>query len=561
MLGAPIRLVVNLLFNLVALVRLLPRLLRRPPDYVVIELKGALPERPPRRGLLRRARGLSLEKLARLCDQIARVPRIRGVLLHIHHLEVGWARLESLRALVLGLRARGLRVVAHLSGGGNAEYALAAACDLVYADESAPLALTGLAAEAFFLKGALDRVGVRAELCAIGEYKSAAEPLTREGMSEWSREATRAILDALWERLVGWVAEARKHDLEATRAALTGGPYTAARAVEVGLVDAVLYQDELPERLGEPGRPARLEPVERFARAHAARFRWRPLRGGPRAVAVVSIEGLIAGGEGGALARRVAAADAVRRALTRVRESRRIAGVVLHVDSRGGAADASDLIWREVVRTAREKPVVGYLGDVAASGGYYIVAPCRHIVAQPMSLTGSIGVIGGKIVVDELMAKAGVGLELLAHGEAAAMTSPARGYSSEERRRMETELRAVYDQFVSKVAEGRRRPREEIEKVARGRVWTGAAACERGLIDELGGLGKALERCREAARRHPGERLDVVDVVPESRFSGSLLRRLLPQATPLYELGPLHDLLPLRAARAALVMPLWLKIR
>src|SRR5262249_47281197 len=158
-----------------------------------------------------------------------------------------------------------------------------------------------------------------------------------------------------------------------------------------------------------------------------------------------------------------------------------------------------------------KKPVIAHLGDVAGSGGYYVVAPCTKIVAQPSTLTGSIGVIGGKIVVEELLGRAEVKREGIAHGEAAGLYSPMHGFSVEERRRLESELRAVYDQFVDKVAAGRHRSKEEIDRVARGRVWTGADAAQRGLVDELGDLRAAVAACESAARRRPGEKLELID--------------------------------------------------
>jgi protease-4 len=567
MLGAPLRLVVNLLYNLIALVRMLPRAWRRAPDWIAVELKGSLAERRPRRSFWRRSRTPSVQALAELFDLCAADPRPRGVILRIRSLEVGWATLDSVRTLVAHLRERGKRVVAHLSGGGNAEYALACACDEIYCDESAPLVLTGLCAEATFLGEALARLGVRAELHAIGEYKTAAEMFTRRDMSEPNREATSAIVDQLFESLAEAVARGRRLSPERAREALCGGPYLAEGAMAASLCDGVLYADELEARLGKGGRSARLTSAARYAARRRVQLRWRPLVRRRRAIAIVSVEGVIATGEGVGLGSRLAGDEAVARALGRVREDRRVAGVVLHVDSRGGAADASDRIWRQVVRTVRKKPVIAYLGDVAGSGGYYVVAPCTAIVAQPSTLTGSIGVIGGKLVVEDLLGKLAVGRDGLRRGEVAAMASPAHGYGAEERRRLEAELAGIYDQFVRKVAEGRRRPPEDIAHVARGRVWTGQAARERGLVDELGDLRQALALCEAAARRRPGERFDHLEVRPEPRRGGSLLSRLallrrMSERSGLRDLaGPFSELTSLVGARAWVLMPFRLRIR
>jgi protease-4 len=551
MLGIPLRLVWNLVANLVALLRMVPRLWQRAPEWVALELEGAIHERAPKRSWLRRARNWSLDGLGRVFDEVAKDARVRGVVIRVRGLELGWARVDSLRELIASLRARGKKVVAHLSGGGNAEWAVASACEEIFADESAPLHLIGMAAEAVFLRETLDRVGVRAELFAIGDYKSAAEMFTQKGMSAANREATTAIVEQLFERLVAATAEGRKLDPARAKEVLCGGPYVAQAAAQAGLVDGVLYFDELFEKLGKP------MPVGTYARRRRVKLRWRPLVRRRRAIAVVSLEGIITSGEGGAL-RRVIGERSSCRALVAVRESPRVAGVVLHVDSRGGDATASDRIWRDVLLLARKKPVVAFLGDVAASGGYYIVAPATRIFAQPGTLTGSIGVIGGKIVFEGLLGKVGVRAERITFGDAAAMQSASRGYSAEERARLDRELRAVYDQFVAKVADGRKAPREKIEEVAQGRVWTGAAARERGLVDELGDLRKAVAACEAAARRREGERFDVVDVRPTPQTGAPLLRRLL-AAAPTFEIVPEATLLA--RARAALLMPFSLRIK
>ena len=551
MLGIPLRLVWNLLANLVVLLRMVPRLWRRSPEWVTLELEGAIHERAPRRTWLRRARTWSIDGLTKFFDEVVKDADVKGVLIRIRTLEVGWARLDSLRGLIADLRARGKKVVAHLSGGGNAEWSIACACDEIFADESAPLHLIGMAAEAVFLREALDRVGVRAELAAIGDYKSAAEMFTRDGMSPANREATSAILQQLFESLIAATAQGRKLDPARAKEALCGGPYVAQAAQQAGLVDGVLYFDELCEKLGKP------MPAGMYARRRAVKLRWRPLVRRRRAIAVLSLEGVITSGEGGAL-RRVIGERSSSRALAAVRENPRIDGVVLHVDSRGGDATASDRIWREVVLLGRKKPVVAFLGDVAASGGYYIVAPATRIFAQPGTLTGSIGVIGGKVVAEGLLGKLGVRTERIAFGDAAAMQSASRGYSAEERARLDRELRAVYDQFVAKVADGRKAPRDKIEQVAQGRVWTGLAARERGLVDDLGDLRAAVRACETAARRREGEKFLVVDVRPAPQTGAPLLRRLL-AAAPALELVPEISLFA--RARAVLLMPFSLRIK
>jgi protease-4 len=244
---------------------------------------------------------------------------------------------------------------------------------------------------------------------------------------------------------------------------------------------------------------------------------------GPRrAVTVLTLEGNIVPGEGDGPFMAACGAEPAVRALSALREEPRVAAVVLHVDSRGGSAAASDRIWREVSRLAAAKPVVAYLGDVAASGGYYVAAPCGWIVAQPTTLTGSIGVVAGKFSVERLLDRLGVGSAILTRGRAAAMNSFRRGYDEEERARLRAELEATYRQFLEKVAAGRKFPVERADEVGRGRVWLGQDAATRGLVDQVGSLAEAVTVAEGRARRRPRERFALVDVHLHPRRAGLL---------------------------------------
>jgi protease-4 len=244
-----------------------------------------------------------------------------------------------------------------------------------------------------------------------------------------------------------------------------------------------------------------------------------------REIAVLSLEGVVAPGQGSDLLVTAVGADAACRTLATLRKDGGVAAVVLHVDSRGGSAAASDRIWRGVERLAAEKPVVAHLGDVAASGGYYVVAPCHWIVAEPSTLTGSIGVVGGKLTVERLLDRLGIATELLARGQAAAMLSVRRRYDEVGREKLRAEIGAMYEQFVGKVRAGRRLDEARADAAARGRVWTGADAKERGLVDQLGGLPDAVAEAERRARRRPGETFRVEDYAPKREggpFAGLL---------------------------------------
>jgi protease-4 len=487
MIGALFRLVFgNLLGNLWILVANLPRLVRRRPRWVRIRLADPLPARPPARRWFRR-RVPSLAGLADFLDELAKDPKLVGLVVEVEHVHGSWATLTGLRALLEGFRSKGKQLVCHLSSPTLGAYYVATAADRIACDESGPLALVGIAAEVTFYGGALEKFGARAELEHRGKYKSFAETFTRKDMSPAHREALDAILDQI-ESNLGQSLNRRGVD----QAVLAGGPYTAAEAAAKKLIDAVKYRDELDAWIG-----AKSGSAAAWRGGRLRRLRWRPLFRGPR-VAVLPLHGAIVNGEGGG---RTVGSDSAARAIAAAREDRRVAALVLHIDSRGGSASASDLIWREVSLTVKKKPVVACLADVAASGGYYIACAASKIVAQPLTLTGSIGVVAGKLNLGGVMEKLGLNAVILARGDAAAMNSSARGYSDEERRRLVVEIDALYDQFVRKVAAGRQLSALAADQIAQGRVWTGADAHARKLVDELGDARAAIRIARELAGR------------------------------------------------------------
>jgi protease IV len=544
---------VNLIGNLLILLLDLLRLPLVPgrPRWVRLVLRAPLPPRPVRRPwLLGGGGGPSIEALSRRVEELARDPKLVGVVVRIESLDGGWARLRSIRAALGRIRAAGKRLVVHVSAPDVRAYYVASVGDSLLVDETGPLALTGLGASVTFLAEGLEKAGVEMEAEFRGAYKSAAETFTRSDMSPAHREALDAVLDGLDAEVVGAVAAARR--LEPARAAelLRGGPYTAEEAERAGLVDAVRYEDEIPAWLEVKA----LGTIPGWRRRRLRPLRWRPVLHARRRVQVVSLHGMIVDGEGGDFPRRLLGAEAAGRALARAREDDRVAAVVLHIDSRGGSATASDRIWRDVVLLGKKKPVVACFEDAAASGGYYLACAAARIVAQPTTLTGSIGVLAMKPNLEGLLDRLGIRTVFLNRGDAAAMLHPARGLSDDERRRLAAEVDALYRQFVRKVAEGRKLEPDAAEAVAQGRVWLGADAKERGLVDELGDAEAAIDVARGLARRRPGEELVVEDVHPVPRRRGLLVRLLSDPAGALVE-----ELAPLLRARVLLVPPVWLR--
>lgn len=544
MIAVPLRLLRNLVANLALLLRNTVVAFRRVPEWVRIDVHGRIPERPQPRRLFGR-RGRSIADLRELFLRVGADPRVRGVVMGLRDLDIGWARLDSLRGLIAGLRASGKKVVVLLRAAGNREYYLACAADRIVLEPPASLGLVGLAAEATFLGGLLEAAGVRADLHPVGEFKTAADALRRDEMSPAHRAQVDALLDDADARFCAAIAEGRGLVRDEVRARIDEGPFAPDRALAAGLVDAVRYADELPEWLAMGTQPWAVSPGRKRVRLSssrtylASRVRWSWVPPWPRrVVAVVPVRGLIVEGEGARLPFPVCGGEAVARALRAARENPRVGAVVLHVDSPGGSALASDRIWREAALLGRKKPLVAWMGDVAASGGYYAACAAHAIVAQPGTLTGSIGVVGGKISLAGLYAKLGVRKEILARGAHAGMFSEARDFTDDERARLLVDLGASYDEFVWRVAAGRGMTVEVVEPRAGGRVFSGRAARDLGLVDEIGDLESAIEEAGRRARRRARERLDARDV-PATSGAPSILGRLFGALGPL-ALAPVH---------------------
>lgn len=450
--------------------------------------------------------------------------RVAGLVARIGA-DLPWARAAELRLGVAAFASSGKPTVAWAedltsASGATAALALAAAFDQVWLQPGGGVGPLGVAVETTFLRRALDQVGVRAQIAARHEYKNAPDTLTRTGYTDAHREAVDAVARSVLDDAVDAIAAGRGLRVDRVRSLVDAGPMSAPQALAAGLVDAVGYRDQAYDAArARIGRSVDLLLVER----------WRPPRRGPglpgrarRHVALVDVRGSIASGRSHSTAwGRVAGSDTVGAALRAAARSDQVGAVLLRVDSPGGSAVASETIWREVVRTQEAgKPVVVSMGALAASGGYYVACPADVILALPATLTGSIGVFGGKLVVTELLERIGVTTDRVSQGEHALMASLRQQYSDSEVRLLDEELDRVYDDFVAKVAAGRRLPLEEVHRLARGRVWTGADAVRLGLVDELGGLRSALRVARERGDLAPTAPLRPALHVPVIRRLG-----------------------------------------
>ncbi len=489
--------------------------------WVVVRLKPRLVEARHPVPWLRRLldtgtirRTSSLAAIRRLADYVISDRGVKGVAFVLPSMTAGWSVCVGFRDQIQRLRRHGKATVVMLQrGGGHKELFVASAAERVYMAPRATITLLGLSASSHYVKPLLDRVGVEVEPFARKEFKTAAERVTRESMSEPQREQLQAVIDGYTESLLAALADRTGTSPEAARTLFETGVFRGEEAITAGLVDKLAYEDELDELLGCDKKHPLMEANRYFAFKDRRLF--RPLRRTPY-MAVVAIKGAIS--ESGApTGRRASIVGALRRA----RRDRRALGVLLWVNSPGGSAEASDLIHREVVRVKEKKPVVAYFGEVAASGGYYVATHADSIVAQPLSITGSIGVVSARLLAQELLDRVGIRTEVLRTGPHADLFSPHRALTEEERALMNRELDAFYDSFVGLVADGRGRPIEEIEPIARGRVWLAADAHRLGLVDELGGMDAALDLLKE--------RIDVPARVRE---------RLEPMVIASYQLEP-----------------------
>ncbi len=423
--------------------------------------------------------------------------RVSNLLLHFRGTGIGWAKAGELRSALTDFVASGKNLVSYVEYGGTLDYYVASAAETIYIHPQSILDLRGLNAEVTFMKSALDKLGVEAEFEQIGAYKNAPDVYRRESLSEPHREALTAIVDDLYDRLVDSIAIARNMTNAEVVALFDRGPFRAADALELGLVDELLHKDEVEARLAEVGED--FEPLT-VAGYEANSDDGFGLTDRPK-IALIYGVGMIVSGQNSddPLFGRVMGADTLASTFKQVREDDSIEAVVFRIQSPGGSDVASDVIWREASLTMEKKPVVVSMSDVAASGGYWIATASHAIVAEPSTLTGSIGIFAGKFNLDGLYEKIGFSHDRVIRGASADFWSSSRSFSAEERQRLRGILEGGYERFLERVATSRNMSRDEVDAIAQGRVWTGAQALEIGLVDELGGLDRAVALAREKA--------------------------------------------------------------
>lgn len=465
-------------------------------EIPVIELDKAYPYQPTEVLF-----GGGAESYVHLLDRLAYAAEsksVKGMVIDMTSPRFSWAQVEELKTAIEGLQAKGKPVVALMGGQPDSRaYYLASTCDHVFLHPAGGLNLIGMSSEVQFFAGTLDLVGVEAQYVKRAKYKSSPEQWTNTEPSDGSREQMDDLMDDLYANLVTGIAEGRSFSEEEVQELIDGGPYTAQEALDLRLVDGLIYPDQFEDTLeGIFPRGADLDDEYRMSPDTNG---WRM----PKQVAIVYVTGPITGGEsssGGFLSGANTGADTVVRYLRQATNDSSVKAVVLRVDSPGGSAYASDEIWRAIELLKKEgKPVIVSMGGVAASGGYYVAAGADAIYAESTTVTGSIGVYTGKYSFTELYEKVGISYELYLRGRKSGMYSTSRPMDQVELAAVDRMIDDTYTMFKTRVSQGRELTMEEVEVVARGRVWSGTRAKEAGLVDEVGGLMMAIDRAKAEA--------------------------------------------------------------
>ena len=473
-------------------------------SVLALRVSGALPDYVPDNAF-NRLFGNPPQSLGSLMAQFRKAKvdkRISAMVLDIDASDTGWAKAEEIRGAIEDFRSSGKPVYAFIETGFNKDYYIAAACDKIYVPPSGELFVTGLAADVMFFRGSLDKLGVYPDMYQIGKYKSAGDMFTQKEMTEAHREYINSLLDDLYGRYVEGIAKGRNKSIDDVKKIIDNAPYNAAQAKEAGLIDGAMYRDdvdkELKKRLG-------YKDSDNLRVASAGDYRKITqeslgLNKGEK-IAIVYASGDIVSGSStfGSSGEETIGSDSLAKVLKEVRDDNSIKAVVLRIDSPGGSGLASDIIWKAVELVKEKKPVVVSMSDVAASGGYYIATGANKIVAQPSTITGSIGVVGGKPVVKGFYDWLGITNEYVMRGTNAGMFRESEKFSDSERKKFQEFLQSTYDDFITKVGKGRGKDKTYIDSIGQGRVWTGRQGKEKGLVDEYGGLDRAIEIAKQLA--------------------------------------------------------------
>lgn len=474
-------------------------------DYIQFNLPSTLNQLPEKRNFIQEQvmgkAPISLVDLERAFDRIANDSRSKGVILTIRSFAMSLADLQSLKDVIERLRARGKRVIMYAQDYGMAEYFVAASADEIILQPGGMVSTTGLLRSQNFLKDTLEAIGLQAESVAISPYKGAGDTFTRTKPSKEGEAQFNWLLDSQYQILVSGIANGRDLGHEAVREMINQAPYVSSEALEKGFVDAVINEEGL-------GKHLTTEHIILWSQADNILPLKMP-RDASKYVAVIRAAGTIMPGDsqnppvdlpipliGG---ERLGDATLVQQVRNLMKDERCVA-LVLYVDSPGGSAAASEAMSSALDEFSKEKPIVVYMGSVAASGGYYIATSADYIFAQPGTITGSIGVIMLKMVNSEMLSKLKFNPYYYQRGDNADILAPNSKFTDKQRKKVRESIEHIYDLFIERVATNRKMKPESVDKIGGGRVWTGQQALDNGLVDELGGLYEAINKARELAK-------------------------------------------------------------
>jgi protease-4 len=499
----------------------------KPDTVLTASIEGEIEEQPPQDPLTEALFGtrLTVTNIVEALGRAETDPRITGIEMRVGESTMSMAKIQEIHQKIREFNRKGKFSVAYLEYGTNRTYYLASACQTVILLPTSLFHVRGMMTSTTFLRGTLDKLGIYPDLYHIGDYKDAMNVFTEKKYTAAHREADQALLEDLYRQFLRGVAEARGLKLEEAEKAIAQGPYTSQEALAAKLIDRLAYADEVRELVKQKNRGS-------DNRLNLAEYLRRTERGGGSKLAVIYATGTILPGRSGdtPFGGAVMGSETIAEQFRRAREDASIQAVILRVDSPGGVAFSSEIIRHEVVATKRVKPVVVSMSDLAASGGYAIAMSANKIVAEPGTITGSIGVVGGKYNLLGLYQKLGLSKDFIPTTENSTMDYPFQNYTSAQRESILKYMRDVYRSFIQGVAEGRHMQVEAVDKIGQGRVWSGERARQLGLVDELGGLDAAIRAARTLAKIPAGERISLV-YLPPPKSLFEKLRDLMGAAT------------------------------
>jgi protease IV len=510
---------------------------------LVLRLQGDLVESAPDDVFRQVLRGDQAHTVRAVVESLRKAKvdgRVGAVLIVPSGLQLPlWGKVQELREAILDFRRSGKPAIAYLEGADDRSYYLATACDRVYLMPSSQLDLNGLASYELFLGGTFEKIGAQPDFVRIGQYKTAPNTYTERTFTPAHREMSESLTRDMFIQLVRGIADGRKKTEADVAALIDQGPFLAEDALKAGLVDDLAYADQIDDKAQLPGGRLNELKAADYGRVSPTSL---GLNRGPR-IALIYAVGAIVSGESGfdPLFGQVVGSDTLIRYIKEARDDRSVRAIVVRVDSPGGSAVASDAIWRELVITRDQKPerpLVVSMSDLAASGGYYIAMAAPHIVAQPGTLTGSIGIFAGKLVTGGTYEKLGANVESVSIGKHAEIYTPERPFNESERAKVQAGIEDFYNRFVENAAASRHMSPAKLDSVAQGRVWTGQQAKQVGLVDALGGLDTALAAAKQRAGIDPDAEVEVV-IYPPRRTVFELIARSLQSDTGPDALWPL----------------------